>query len=86
MRMSYEVLYTILDKKEADKVCRMLKGATITFPKVKIEHKDIRNDFNRFVDMGLSKWEAIEKLSNIYEKDKTQIWRIVKDNSAKDSK
>ena len=84
MRLSYEVLYTILSEEDADRVCRMLKGATVTFPKAQIEHRDICNSFRELVSMGVKEWEAIKRLSEIYQKDKSQIWRIVKDNGERD--
>ncbi len=78
MRISYEVLYTLLDEATAQKVCRALKGFTVRFPTKKIEHKDIIGDYAHMRKGGLGAWQAVERLAVMYEKSPTQIWRIVR--------
>lgn len=79
MRIGYEVLYTILDEESAARVCRALKGCTVSFPASKIERRDIVDDYRHMRRNGLAKWAAVERLSTMYERSKSGIWAIVKE-------
>ena len=78
-RLSHEVLYTILDEKDAARVCRALKGFTVTFSGPKITHEEIREDYRYMRERGVTMWQAVERLAAMYDYTPRHVWRIVRD-------
>jgi len=77
MRIDHQVFYTMLPEEMADKLCRALKGCSVTVPRWAVEHKDILDDYRHMRNIGVPRAEAIKKLAVMYDRSPRTVRRVI---------
>jgi len=76
-RLGFEVIYTVLPEKDADRVVEMLKGYHVSFNKSDVLRWVIPRDYGRLRQRGLQKPDAVRRLCEIHECHPSTVYRII---------
>jgi len=79
MKLSYEVLETILDKETFLKLISFCAGYEVVFPKNKINQELILIEYKKLKNQNIPRAKIVSILAKKYDKSKRRIYDIIKE-------